>query len=129
MDNLQPPQETTIQSDEFRLRYQSMVLQFTIAKRMLLNGKELSIKCLAVIEQFPFLNREKVREIYILSTDDVANQKLVNFKSSGKDQIFYNTIQIVNIQNICNNFPIYNVETNEFIRKYFVYTYKIANNC
>lgn len=90
---LQLSHETTIQSDEFRLRYQSLVLQFTIVKHMLRHGKELSIKCQAVIEQFPFLNREKVREIYILSTDDVANQKLVNFKSSGKNQLFFNAIQ------------------------------------
>lgn len=101
MENLQPPHETTIQSDEFRLRYQSLVLQFTIAKQMLLHGKKLSIKCLAVIEQFPFLNRKNVREIHILSTDDVANQKLVNFKSSGKNQILYLLYesQIINIKN------------------------------
>lgn len=96
MDNMQPRHETTIQSDEFRLRYQSLVLQFTIAKNMLVHGKELSIKCLAVIEQFPFLNRKTVREIYILSTDDVANQKLVNWKSSGN--FFQNGVEVFILQ-------------------------------
>lgn len=84
MDYLQSPQETIIQSDDFLLRYQSLVLQFDIAKRMLLPGKRLHIKCVAVLERFPLFNRQKDQEIYLLSTDDVANQMLVNRKNSGK---------------------------------------------
>lgn len=84
MDYLQSPYETTIQSGEFQLRYQSLVLQFTIVKKMLINGKRLSIKCVAIFDRFPSKNRQAYQDIHILSTDDVANQKLVNFKNDGK---------------------------------------------
>lgn len=89
MDYLQSPYETTIQSGEFQLRYQSLVLQFTIVKHMLIHGKRLSIKCVAIFERFPSLNRQTFHDIHILSTDDVANQKLVNWKNSGESAYFF----------------------------------------
>lgn len=87
LNELQSPQETIIQSDDFLLRYQSLVLQFNIAQHMLMPDKRLNIKCVAVFERFPLFNRQKDQEIYILSADVVANQKLVNRENSGKHKL------------------------------------------
>lgn len=62
---------------------------------------------MAKIDRFPSLTREKVHEIYIVSTDDLTNQKLVNWRNSGKIEyveiyfiaIDWSTLSVENIFN------------------------------
>ena len=79
---LQPQQETTIQSEEFTLHYRSLEIRFHIDKTRFSTIKNIQMKCIAKIERFPRLTREKSYRLYIASTDDLTNQKLVNWKHS-----------------------------------------------
>lgn len=47
------------------------------------------MKCVATMERFPSLTREKSIQLYIVSTDDLTNQKLVNWKNSAKGKIVF----------------------------------------
>ncbi|EAT38383.1 AAEL009729-PA [Aedes aegypti] len=81
-DYLQPQQETTIESDGFILRYRTLELRFHIDEARLgkIKGK-LMLKCLARIDAFPQGTRETTQVVYIPMTDELRNQKLINWRN------------------------------------------------
>lgn len=82
-ENLQPQQETTIQANDFYLRYRSLETRFHLDESRWRSSKQLTLKCIARIDKFPSLTRERTHKIFIVSTDDLTNQKLVNWRNSG----------------------------------------------
>ncbi|XP_055612923.1 uncharacterized protein LOC129759473 [Uranotaenia lowii] len=80
---LQPQQETTIENDGFSLRYRTLEIRFHIDEGKLgkINGR-LTLKCLARIDAIPQASRESTQIIYVPQTDELRNQKLVNWHSS-----------------------------------------------
>lgn len=85
-DYLQPPHETTINTDGFILRSRSVEIRFRIDKTRLAKSQGImKMKCLAKIEQFPAATREKTTKVFIMSANDfLNNQKLINWRSSGE---------------------------------------------
>ncbi len=85
-DYLQPPHETTINTDGFILRSRSVEIRFRIDKtRSAKSQGIMKMKCLAKIEQFPAATKEKTVKVFIMSADDfLNNQKLINWRSSGE---------------------------------------------
>ncbi|KAL9695266.1 hypothetical protein quinque_014551 [Culex quinquefasciatus] len=83
-DFLQPQQETTIDNDGFTLRYRTLEIRFHIDEVRLgkIKGK-LALKCLARIDAIPQGTRESTQIIYIPMTDELRNQKLINWRSGG----------------------------------------------
>ncbi|XP_058822260.1 uncharacterized protein LOC131683892 [Topomyia yanbarensis] len=84
-DYLQPQQETTIENDGFILRYRTLEIRFHIDEDRLgkIKGK-LALKCLARIDSIPQGTREATQIIYIPMTDELRNQKLINWRSSAQ---------------------------------------------
>ncbi|XP_058127030.1 uncharacterized protein LOC131290910 [Anopheles ziemanni] len=82
-DYLQPPHETTVENDGFLLRYRTLEIRFYIDEKRLgkLKGK-LALKCLARIDSIPQATRESTQIIYIPTTDELRNQKLINWRGS-----------------------------------------------
>ncbi|KAJ6639017.1 hypothetical protein Bhyg_11756 [Pseudolycoriella hygida] len=83
-DYLQPPHETTINTDGFILRSRSVEIRFRIDKTRLAKSRGImKMKCLAKIDQFPAATREKTAKVFIMSADDfLNNQKLINWRNS-----------------------------------------------
>ncbi|XP_062545343.1 uncharacterized protein LOC134211945 [Armigeres subalbatus] len=81
-DYLQPQQETTIENDGFILRYRTLEIRFHIDEARLgkIKGK-LVLKCLARIDAFPQGTRETTQVVYIPMTDELRNQKLINWRN------------------------------------------------
>ncbi|XP_035777318.1 uncharacterized protein LOC118458686 isoform X2 [Anopheles albimanus] len=79
---LQPQHETTVENDGFLLRSRTLEIRFYIDEKRLgrLKGK-LMLKCLARIDAIPQATRESVQTIYIPTTDELRNQKLINWRS------------------------------------------------
>ncbi|KXJ72941.1 hypothetical protein RP20_CCG016895 [Aedes albopictus] len=84
-DYLQPQQETTIENDGFILRYRTLEIRFHIDEARLgkIKGK-LMLKCLARIDAFPQGTRETTQVVYIPMTDELRNQKLINWRNGGE---------------------------------------------
>ncbi|ETN64714.1 hypothetical protein AND_003534 [Anopheles darlingi] len=81
---LQPQHETTVENDGFLLRSRTLEIRFYIDEKRLgrLKGK-LVLKCLARIDAIPQATRESTQIIYIPTTDELRNQKLINWRSAG----------------------------------------------
>ncbi|XP_050100194.1 uncharacterized protein LOC126580892 isoform X2 [Anopheles aquasalis] len=79
---LQPQHETTVENDGFLLRSRTLEIRFYIDEKRLgrLKGK-LVLKCLARIDAIPQATRESTQTIYIPTTDELRNQKLINWRS------------------------------------------------
>ncbi|XP_065082408.1 uncharacterized protein LOC135704818 [Ochlerotatus camptorhynchus] len=84
-DYLQPQQETTIENDGFILRYRTLEIRFHIDETRLgkIKGK-LTLRCLARIDAFPSWSRETTQVVYIPMTDELRNQKLINWRSAAQ---------------------------------------------
>ncbi|XP_055617305.1 uncharacterized protein LOC129762789 [Toxorhynchites rutilus septentrionalis] len=82
-DYLQPQLETTVENDGFILRYRTLEIRFHIDETRLgkIKGK-LMLKCLARIDAIPQGTRESTQVIYIPMTDELRNQKLINWRSA-----------------------------------------------
>uniref|UniRef100_A0A182VT45 CD80-like immunoglobulin C2-set domain-containing protein n=1 Tax=Anopheles minimus TaxID=112268 RepID=A0A182VT45_9DIPT len=80
---LQPQHETTVENDGFLLRSHTLEVRFYIDEKRLgkLKGK-LVLKCLARIESIPQATRESSQIIYTETTDELSNQKLINWRGS-----------------------------------------------
>lgn len=89
IDFLQPQQETTVQTKEFTLHYRTLEIRFQIDKMQFGNIKQLSMRCVATIERFPSLTREKGVRLFIVSTDYLTNQKLTNAKNSATGNLLF----------------------------------------
>lgn len=80
-----PTQETTTNSGGFVLRSRSLEIHYRIDKTRFAKSRGImKMKCVAMIEQFPQATREKTTKVFIMSGDDLMNQKLINWRSSGK---------------------------------------------
>lgn len=82
-DYLQPQHESTVENDGFQLRQRTLEIRFYIDEKRLgkLKGK-LVLKCLARIDAIPQATRESTQIIYIPTTDELRNQKLINWRGS-----------------------------------------------
>lgn len=79
---LQPQQETAVHIGEFTLFYRTLPLHLKIEKQHFHNGKSFTLKCEATFGHYTHLTRAKSARIFIVSTDDLTNQKLVNSKNT-----------------------------------------------
>uniref|UniRef100_A0A182MH88 CD80-like immunoglobulin C2-set domain-containing protein n=1 Tax=Anopheles culicifacies TaxID=139723 RepID=A0A182MH88_9DIPT len=80
---LQPQHETTVENDGFLLRSRTLEVRFYIDEKRLgkLKGK-LVLKCLARIDSIPQATRESSQIIYTETTDELNNEKLINWRGS-----------------------------------------------
>lgn len=83
---LQPSQETVYDAYGYKLYQRSLEIRFRIDKRInpfITDGK-LHMKCVAQMRQMPSQLRESNHILYVSSMDDLRNQKLINWRSSGE---------------------------------------------
>ena len=83
---LQPFQESTVDAYGFKLYQRSLEIRFRIDKRInpfITDGK-VHMRCVAQIRQMPSQIRESEHIFYVSSWDELRNQKLINWKSSGE---------------------------------------------
>ena len=83
---LQPSQETIFDAYGFKLYQRSLEIRFRIDKRInpfITDGK-IHMKCVAQMRQMPSQLRESNHILYVSSWDDLRNQKLINWRSSGE---------------------------------------------
>lgn len=78
---LRPQQETAVHIGEFTLFYRTLPLRLKIEKQYFHNGKWFTLKCEATFGRYTHLTRAKSARVFIVSTDDLTNQKLVNSKN------------------------------------------------
>ncbi|XP_041774746.1 uncharacterized protein LOC121594927 isoform X2 [Anopheles merus] len=92
-DYLQPQHESTVENDGFQLRQRTLEIRFYIDEKRLgkLKGK-LVLKCLARIDAIPQATRESTQIIYIPTTDELRNQKLINWRGSDASSLQYATL-------------------------------------
>lgn len=79
---LRPQQETAVHIGEFTLFYRTLPLRLKIEKQQFHNGKSFTLKCEATFGRYTHLTRAKSARVFIVSTDDLTNQKLVNSKNA-----------------------------------------------
>ncbi|KFB37875.1 AGAP000937-PA-like protein [Anopheles sinensis] len=98
-DYLQPPHETTVENDGFLLRYRTLEIRFYIDEKRLgkLKGK-LALKCLARIDSIPQATRESTQIIYIPTTDELRNQKLINWRGSDASTVHWSVAPLCLVQ-------------------------------
>lgn len=82
MEYLRPQQETAVHIGEFTVYYRTLPLRVKIEKQYFHNGKSFTLKCEATFGRHTHLTRAKSARVFIVSTDDLTNQKLVNSKSA-----------------------------------------------
>lgn len=82
MEYLRPQQETAVHIGEFTVYYRTLPLHVKIEKQYFHNGKSFTLKCEATFGRHTHLTRAKSARVFIVSTDDLTNQKLVNSKSA-----------------------------------------------
>lgn len=82
IEYLQPQQETLMHIGDFTLYYRTLPLRFKIEKQHSYDGKSFVLKCEAIFDRYTDLTRAKTVKIFIVSTDDLTNQKLVNSKNA-----------------------------------------------
>jgi hypothetical protein len=83
---LQPFQESTIDAYGFKLHQRSLEIRFRIDKQInpfITDGK-VHMRCVAQIRNLPLQIRESNHIFYVSSWDVSNNQKLINWKNSGK---------------------------------------------
>lgn len=88
-DHLQPFQESTLDAYGFRLYQRSLEIRFRIDKKInpfITDGK-VHMRCVAQIRKLPAQIRESNHIFYVSSWDDLRNQKLINWKSSGESHL------------------------------------------
>lgn len=78
---LRPQQETAVHIGEFTLFYRTLPLRLKIEKQPFQNAKSFILKCEATFGRYTHLTRAKSARVFIVSTDDLTNQKLVNSKN------------------------------------------------
>lgn len=84
------PHETTIQANEYMLRYRSLEIRFYIVKSMLVDGQQrFRVRCVSRLDRYKSFVREKTMVIDVHSTDYLNNQKLVNLGNTGRYPIFF----------------------------------------
>lgn len=79
---VQTLQEAPVHIGDFTLFYRTASLRMKIDKHQYHNGKSFTLKCEATFGHFTHLTRAKSARVFIVSTDDLTNQKLVNSKSA-----------------------------------------------
>lgn len=96
---LRAQQETAIHIGDFILFYRILPLRIKIEKQHFLNGKSFTLKCEATFGRYTHLTRAKSTRVFIVSTDDLTNQKLVNSKNAASrtGDITYFELSRVNI--------------------------------
>lgn len=80
MEDLGPQQEMAVHIGEFTLYYRTLPLRLQIENHYFQNGKAFTLKCEATFGRYTHLTRAKSARVFIASTDDLTNQKLVNNK-------------------------------------------------
>lgn len=102
---LRPQQETAVHIGEFTLFYRTQPLRLKIEKQQFLNGKSFTMKCEATFGRYTHLTRAKSARVFIVSTDDLTNQKLVNSKNAATatgNQIKTQPVQVARLCKLCN---------------------------
>jgi hypothetical protein len=87
-ESLQPFQESTIDAYGFKMHQRSLEIRFRIDKQMnpfITDGK-VYMRCVAQIKNMPAQMRES-NHIFYVSSWELRNQKLINWKNSGEDLI------------------------------------------
>jgi hypothetical protein len=87
-ESLQPFQESTIDAYGFKMHQRSLEIRFRIDKQMnpfITDGK-VYMRCVAQIKNMPTQMRES-NHIFYVSSWELRNQKLINWKNSGEDLI------------------------------------------
>lgn len=79
---LRPQQETAVHIGEFILFYRTLPLRLKIEKQYFHNEKSFTLKCESTFGHYTHLTRAKSARVFIMSTDDSTNQKLVNSESA-----------------------------------------------
>lgn len=79
---VQTLQEAPVHIGDFTLFYRTASLRMKIERHQYHNGKSFTLKCEATFGHFTHLTRAKSARVFIVSTDDLTNQKLVNSKSA-----------------------------------------------
>lgn len=67
-------------ADVYALQSRSQVASFAIDRPEWIDREHLDVKCVATIGGYPWLTRERVRRIRLLSGDRLNNDRLVNVK-------------------------------------------------
>lgn len=83
---LQPFQETTVEAYGFKLHQRSLEIRFRIDKKMnpfITDGK-VHMKCVSQIRHMASQTRESNHIFYVSSWDELRNQKLINWRNSGR---------------------------------------------
>lgn len=86
---LQPFQEFTIDAYGFKLNQRSLEIRFRIDKKInpfITDGK-VYMKCVAQIRNIPSQSRQSNHIFIVSSQDELRNQKLINWKNSGKNKL------------------------------------------
>lgn len=78
---------------DFTLYYRTLPLGIKVEKQYFNNRKSFTLKCEATFGRYTHLTRAKSTRVFIVSTDDLTNQKLVNSKNLAASGMY------VNIQN------------------------------
>lgn len=92
---LQPYHESTIEAYGFKLLQRSLEIRFRVDKEInpFIGDGKVHVKCVAQIPKIPLQIRESNRMFYVSSWDELRNQKLINWKNSGKDLWLYNFME------------------------------------
>lgn len=87
---LQPSHETTVDAYGFKLYQRSLEIRFRIDKRInpFITDGRIHMKCVAQMRQMASQLREANHLLYVLSWEDLRNQKLINWRNSGEIELF-----------------------------------------
>lgn len=82
---LVPQTEQVVQVDGLRLHSKSLVLRFHLDFSFFINGdSRVKLKCVAKVNEVSNEIKESLVTIYIPAMDELNNQKLINWKNSGR---------------------------------------------
>lgn len=82
--HLQPPSDLggVHIVDAYAVRSRTQEASFTVERSEWGDTEQLDVKCVATIDGYPQLTRERVRRVRLTSDDRLNNDRLVNVKSS-----------------------------------------------
>lgn len=69
--------------DAYAVRSRTQEASFTVDRSEWGDTEQLYVKCVATIEGYPQLTRERIRTVRLTSDDRLNNDRLVNVKSGG----------------------------------------------
>lgn len=69
--------------DAYAVRSRTQEASFTVDRTEWGDTEQLYVKCVATIEGYPQLTRERIRTVRLTSDDRLNNDRLVNVKSGG----------------------------------------------